>query len=71
MPMWTFADQLGEVHVSLENYIKTKLYDPGSQILIDGVPRKRDVFMTSLFLLSERESNRRHEREENSPADCF
>ena len=69
--MWTFADQLGEVHVSLENYIKTKLYDPGSQILIDGVPRKRDVFMTSLFLLSERESNRRHEREENSPADCF
>ena len=65
--MWTFADQLGEVHVSLENYIKTKLYDPGSQILIDGVPRKRDVFMTSLFLLSERESN----REENSPADCF
>ena len=39
--MWTFADQLGEVHVSLENYIKTKLYDPGSQILIDGVPREK------------------------------
>ena len=41
--MWTFADQLGEVHVSLENYIKTKLYDPGSQILIDGVPKTEQM----------------------------
>ena len=41
--MWTFADQLGEAHVSLENYIKTKLYDPGSQILIDGVPNKSET----------------------------
>ena len=48
--MWTFADQLGEVHVSLENYIKTKLYDPGSQILIDGVPQEKESSIATLFL---------------------
>jgi len=47
--MWTFADQLGEVHVSLENYIKTKLYDPGSQILIDGVPKGNRLRQGSVF----------------------
>jgi hypothetical protein len=47
--MWTFVDQLGEVHVSLENYIKTKLYDPGSQILIDGVPAKKEMLSRRFF----------------------
>jgi hypothetical protein len=48
--MWTFVDQLGEVHVSLENYIKTKLYDPGSQILIDGVPKQTEWHRHSVLL---------------------
>ena len=52
--MWTFADQLGEVHVSLENYIKTKLYDPGSQILIDGVPTKEERHRRSFSFHTER-----------------
>ncbi len=63
--MWTFADQLGEVYVSLENYIKTKLYDPGSQILIDGVPARKKtpngVFFLAFITISG-ESNPKGQR---------
>ena len=57
--MWTFADQLGEVHVSLENYIKTKLYDPGSQILIDGVPTKEERHRRSFSFHTESRTRKR------------